>query len=106
MNRYGPDFSKSLKSFKLQEDYFIRIKKPIDIPEIRQRMGNGDYDDDILLFERDVLLMLTNALCNYHRDNDIHGHAREMMDYALELFTVRNAALFFAMIETLSLIIR
>ena len=69
-------------------------------------MGNGDYDDDILLFERDVLLMLTNALCNYHRDNDIHGHAREMMDYALELFTVRNAALFFAMIETLSLIIR
>ena len=58
-------------------------------------MTNGDYDDNILLFERDVLLMLTNALCNYHRHDNIHGHAREMMDYALELFMVKNSILIF-----------
>ena len=88
--RYGPDFTRPLKSFKLDDDYYIRVKKPLDIPEIRQRMQNGDYDTSLLLFERDVLLMLTNALCMYPRDHGVHGHAQEMLNYALELFTVRE----------------
>lgn len=87
--RYGPDFTKSLKSFRLSEDYYDRIKIPLDIPEIRERMMNGDYDEHFLNFERDVLLMLTNALVNYDREHDIHGHARYMIDYAMELFTVK-----------------
>jgi hypothetical protein len=66
------------------------VKKPLDVPEIRQRMNNGDYDNNILLFERDVLLMFTNALCMYHRDDDVHDHAQDMIDYAIELFTVRT----------------
>lgn len=88
--RYGPDFTKPLKSFKLDDNYYIRVKKPLDIPEIRQRMQNGDYDTSLLLFERDVLLMLTNALCMYPRDHGVHDHAQEMLNYALELFTVRE----------------
>jgi len=63
------------------------LKKPLDIPEIRERMNNGDYDDNILLFERDILLMFTNALSIYHRDLDIHGHAQYMINYAMELLT-------------------
>ena len=88
--RYGPDFARSLKLFNLDQDYYIRVKKPLDIPEIRQRMQNGDYDTNLLLFERDVLLMFTNALCMYPRDHDVHGHAQEMINYALELFNVRK----------------
>jgi hypothetical protein len=51
-------------------------------------MNNGDYDDNILLFERDILLMFTNALSMYHRDFDIHNRAKYMVNYAMELFTV------------------
>ncbi|CAF3491713.1 unnamed protein product [Rotaria sp. Silwood1] len=85
--KYGSDFAKPLKSFKLPDEYYVRIKKPLDIPEIRERMNNGDYDDNILLFERDILLMLTNALSMYHRDLDIHDHAQYMINYAMELFS-------------------
>jgi hypothetical protein len=53
-------------------------------------MNNGDYDDNILLFERDILLMFTNALSMYHRDLDIHGRAQYMINFAMELFTVRK----------------
>ena len=53
-------------------------------------MNNGDYDDNIVLFERDILLMFTNALTMYHRDIDIHAHAQYMMNYAMELLTVRR----------------
>jgi hypothetical protein len=53
-------------------------------------MNNGDYDDNILLFERDILLMFTNALSMYHRDLDIHGRAQYMINFAMELFTVRR----------------
>lgn len=88
MFRYGYDFAKPLKSFKLPSDYYTSIKHPLDIPEIRDRMSNGDYDENILLFERDVLLMFTNALCVYQRDMDIHGQAEYMINYAMELFTV------------------
>ncbi len=88
--RYGYNFSRPLKSFKLPDEYYFRIKKPLDIPEIRERMNNGDYDDNILLFERDILLMFTNALTMYHRDIDIHAHSQYMMNYALELLLVRR----------------
>ncbi|CAF1228584.1 unnamed protein product [Adineta steineri] len=90
--KYGYDFAKSLKSFKLSDDYYDRIKKPLDIPEIRERMNNGDYDDSFLLFERDVLLMFTNALSMYHRDVEIHKHTQYMINYAMELFTSMNDA--------------
>jgi len=53
-------------------------------------MNNGDYDDNILLFERDILLMFTNALTMYHRDIDIHAHSQYMMNYAMELLIVRR----------------
>jgi hypothetical protein len=53
-------------------------------------MNNGDYDDNILLFERDILLMFTNALSMYHREVDIHQHAQYMINYAMELLTVRR----------------
>jgi hypothetical protein len=53
-------------------------------------MNNGNYDENILLFERDILLMFTNALSMYHRDLDIHGHAQYMINYAMELLTVRR----------------
>lgn len=53
-------------------------------------MNNGDYDENILLFERDILLMFTNALSMYHRDFDIHGHAQYMINYAMELLTVKK----------------
>jgi hypothetical protein len=53
-------------------------------------MHNGDYDENILFFERDILLMFTNALSMYHRDLDIHGHAQYMINYAMELLSVRN----------------
>lgn len=86
--RYGYDFAKPLKSFKLPENYHYRVKKPLDIPEIRERINNGDYDNNILLFERDIFLMFTNALSMYNRDLDIHGHAKYMLNYAMELFTV------------------
>ncbi|CAF2516189.1 unnamed protein product [Rotaria sp. Silwood2] len=86
--KYGSDFAKPLKSFKLPDEYYFRIKKPLDIPEIRERMNNGDYDDNILLFERDILLMFTNALSMYHRDLDIHDHAQQMINYAMELFSL------------------
>ena len=76
---------------KLPAEYYLRIKKPLDIPEIRERMNNGDYDDNILLFERDILLMLTNALLMYHRDLDIHSRAKYMTDFAMELFTVSGS---------------
>ncbi|CAF3697955.1 unnamed protein product [Rotaria sordida] len=85
--KYGSDFAKPLKSFKLPNEYYYRIKKPLDIPEIRERMYNGDYDDNFLLFERDILLMFTNALSMYHRDLDIHDHAQYMINYAMELFS-------------------
>ncbi len=88
--RYGPDFAKPLKAFKLPDEYYFRIKKPLDIPEIRERMHNGDYDENILFFERDILLMFTNALSMYHRDLDIHGHAQYMINYAMELLSVRS----------------
>ena len=87
--RYGPDFAKPLKSFKLPDEYYIHIKKPLDIPEIRERMNNGDYDDNILLFQRDILLMFTNALVMYDRDLDIHNRAQYMINYAMELLTVK-----------------
>ena len=45
--RYGTDFAKPLKSFKLPNEYYFRVKKPLDIPEIRQRTNNGDYDDTV-----------------------------------------------------------
>lgn len=86
--RYGGEFARPLKSLKLDKEYYHRIKNPLDIPEIRQRMNNGDYDQNLLLFERDVLLMLTNALCMYHRDDDIHKRAQDMITCATELFTV------------------
>ncbi|CAF3194556.1 unnamed protein product [Rotaria socialis] len=90
--KYGSDFAKPLKSFKLPEEYYVHVKKPLDIPEIRERMNNGDYDDNLLLFERDILLMFTNALSMYHRDLDIHGHAQFMLNYAMELFLpIENA---------------
>ena len=85
--RYGPDFNKPLRSLTLDEDYYTRVKNPVDI---RQRMQNGDYATNLLLFERDVVQMLINALCMYPRDHGVHGHAREMLNYALELFTVRE----------------
>ncbi|UJR28577.1 hypothetical protein I4U23_009810 [Adineta vaga] len=85
--KYGYDFAESLDSFDLPNDYYNQIKKPLDIPEIRERMNNGDYDDDILLFERDILLMFTNALSTYHRDLDIHKHAQYMIEYSIKLFT-------------------
>jgi len=34
--------------------------------------------------------MFTNALSMYHRDFDIHGHAQYMINYAMELLTVRR----------------
>ena len=46
-------------------------------------------DDNILLFERDILLMFTNALSMYNREFDIHQHAQYMINYAMELLTVR-----------------
>ena len=93
MFRYGPDFSKSLQHLKLPNDYYFRVKQPLDITAIRERINNGDYDDNILLFERDVLLMFTNAMTMYHRDLDIHGRAQFMMNFATELLTVRNVHL-------------
>ena len=87
--RYGSNFNRSISSFKLPENYYFCIKKPLDIPEIRERMHNGIYDDNILLFERDILLMFNNALTMYKRDVNIHIHARYMINYAMELLTVR-----------------
>lgn len=75
---------------KLPDDYYFRVKQPLDIPAIRERINNGDYDENILLFERDVLLMFTNAMTMYHRDLDIHGRAQFMMNFATELLTVRD----------------
>jgi hypothetical protein len=54
-------------------------------------MSNGDYDEDILLFERDILLMFTNALYMYDRDVDVHGHAQYMINYVTDLLEVRRS---------------
>jgi hypothetical protein len=34
--------------------------------------------------------MFTNALSMYHREVDIHQHAQYMINYAMELLTVRR----------------
>ncbi|CAF0999050.1 unnamed protein product [Adineta ricciae] len=91
--KYGYDFAQSLDSFKLSDEYYTQIKNPLDIPEIRERLNNGDYDDDMLLFQRDILMMFTNALYAYERDLDIHKHAQYMIKYSMELFTSMEDAL-------------
>ncbi|CAF1052624.1 unnamed protein product [Didymodactylos carnosus] len=84
-SKYGSDFKKPILSYNLPEDYTDKIKKPMDLHQIKQNIDAGYYDEKIYEFQRDVMIMFTNALYFYAPGDEVYIHALETLSLAQQL---------------------
>ncbi|CAF0983463.1 unnamed protein product, partial [Didymodactylos carnosus] len=84
-SKYGGDFKKPILTYNLPEDYIEKIKRPMDLHQLKQNIEMGNYDENIFEFQRDVMIMFTNALYFYAPGDEVYVHALETLSLAQQL---------------------
>ncbi|BFG00835.1 bromodomain-containing protein 3-like [Drosophila madeirensis] len=75
---YAWPFYKPLNADKLGlTDYHDKIKKPMDLGSIKNKLENGHYSS-VLEFAEDVRLVFSNCFKYFDPDNDYVGMAQEL----------------------------